>query len=504
MNVQPPQQQQFQPQANGRNTTPSSLSALQLFVASRLPSSVFYGWIVLGGIFCSYVVSSMSVTTFPLINVQIKQQFGWTHEQTTLPPQLMYWWIAFAAPAAGWLLGRFQPRWFFMIGILLLTAALGLYSVVESVWMLSVVYILAGTGTTLTGVVTGVYLLSRWFERKRGIAIGIFLVGSSCGGVIFPQIASYCIRYAGWQTTVLVLAGCAFVIGFLPLLLVRNSPEEIGLLPDGAAAQAAPDEQKDTQQKDTQADRHSERQEDKGQSMPEDALIAAPSRSVSFRTIAHTPSFYLVLYITASVWFCLTALTQHIALYFKDLNLDVQMSANILSLLLACSVIGKALFGWLSDRFDKKNILLLASLSMLAGSTLMRLVAEYTDLLLIPAAVVYGIGFSGCFTMIQLLVAEHYSLSPAYGNVLGVVTMLDTIAGALGIRVLAVLRTSSGDYSSGFLVLIASGVLMVLCVVILRRPNSAQRDYRALRTVAAELRADAANEQASTHQRGVV
>jgi sugar phosphate permease len=402
----------------------------------------------------------MAVTTFPLINVQIKQQFGWTHEQATLPPLLMYLFIGVLAPIAGTLLDKLKTKWLFIYGAIALATALALYPLVNEVWVLALVYFVAGSGTVCTGVVTGVYILSKWFNAKRGMAIGIFLVGSSFGGVVFPQIAGYFIRTAGWQTATLALAGCAFVVGVLPLLLLKNTPQEIGEVPDGAVFRELHTIQPDKQS-------------------INDQTKLQPSTSTpvldSLTAIARTPAFYLVLYITASVWFCLTALTQHLGLYLKDLNCDISLSANVTSVLLACSVAGKALFGWLSDRFDKKNILLLASCSMMLGSVTMRLVVENKDVFLWPAAVVYGIGFSGCFTMIQLLVAEHYSRSAAYGKVLGVVTTIDTVAGALGIRVLASLRTSTGDYKTGFLVLVISGVLMIACVVLLRRPQASMK-----------------------------
>jgi sugar phosphate permease len=414
----------------------------------------YYGWTILACIFCAYACASMAVTTFPLINVQLKQQFGWTHEQATLPPLLMYLFIGIFAPIAGVLLDRLQPKRLYIFGAIMLATALALYHTVDSVWMLSVVYFLAGAGTVCTGVLPGVYILSKWFKVKRGVAIGILLVGSSMGGVVFPQVASTMIRHSGWQAATLVLAVCALVIGVLPLIFLKNTPQEIGEEPDGL---------------------HTSSEE---ASTAPTAFTETAHGGAEFSTlgaIIRTPTFFAVLYVTASVWFCLTALTQHLGLYLKDLQCDIGTSANVTSVLLACSVIGKAMFGYLSDRFDKKTILLVASCSMMLGSVMMRLVAENKDLFLYPAAVVYGVGFSGCFTMIQLLVAEHYSRSAAYGRVLGVVTMLDTVAGALGIRILASLRTSTGDYKTGFVVLVVSGLLMIACVLVLRRPQERVR-----------------------------
>jgi MFS family permease len=139
--------------------------------------------------------------------------------------------------------------------------------------------------------------------------------------------------------------------------------------------------------------------------------------------------------------------------------LDPEQSGKILGLFFTCAMFGKLIFGFLSDYFSKKTIMLLAIVNLLAGAILLKMTATDPSLLKVYA-VCFGIGFSGAFTMIQLLVAELYQ-GRHYGRILGVVTMVDTLAGSAGALGLGVLRKTSGSYLSSFQLMIA------LCVVAL-------------------------------------
>ena len=84
-------------------------------------------------------------------------------------------------------------------------------------------------------------------------------------------------------------------------------------------------------------------------------------------------------------------------------------------------------------------------------------------------AVVFGIGFSGTFTMIQVLVAEFYA-GKAYGKILGIVTMVDTLSGVMGILILGQLRSAQGDYHQALQILLAMSILAAVSVPFLKNP----------------------------------
>ncbi len=415
----------------------------------------FYGWVMLASIFLIYASGTIGVSTLPLVNAQLKDQFGWTHEQITFAPSLLFLMMAIMSPFAGILLDKLRPKRILLLGGFCFIAALLLYSTVTTLWQFALVYIIYSVGSVCTGVIPGIYLISKWFRRHRGIATGIFTVGSSFGGVIFPKYAAYWLTTThSWQTTALALAGVTAAFALLPWAFVRNYPEDLGLYPDG----------------DVEPENQS--QKSKPDDVPSGVSSSKPEiQSNNFSELFGSFTFYLILFITAAVWFCVTPMIQHLAYHMKDLNIDLNTSATIMSILFMCSIVGKLTFGWVSEYGDKKLILLAATLCMAGGSLLVRLTTAGiapVEMLLYAAALVYGIGFSGSFTMVQLLVAEYYSGHAAFGRILGAVAMFDSLAGVTGIYALGRMRTMIGNYDIAFAMLTAMGLCAAVGVLVLK------------------------------------
>lgn len=405
-------------------------------------SKIFYGWYILAAVFVVYMLSSIGVSTLPLLNAQLKTVHGWTHEQVSGPPSLLYFFISFVAFSLGWVLDKIAPKTIMVVGALCMIVCLAAYYFVTDLWQLYAVYALYSVALTCTGIMPAMVLLNRWFADYRGVAVGIFLMGSSLGGAVFPKWAAWMIEQYGWQTAALGLLVACIALILPPLFAIKNSPQQLGLLPDGktvASVQSA------------------------AKALKKDTVT-------SIGQALREPLFYLLLFVTAVMWFCITALVQHLAYYMKDLQVKLSLSGTLLSVFFVCSIFGKVIFGYLSDRFSPKYILLLASASMTLGSLAWQLAATAGIEMLYAAAVIYGIGYSGTFTMIQIVLAAYYE-GPVYGRLLGFFTMADTLAGSLGIYWLGYLRTESGSYASGMQTMAILCALSTVCVLLMRKPE---------------------------------
>jgi MFS family permease len=280
-------------------------------------------------------------------------------------------------------------------------------------------------------------IITHWFVRYRGIAVGILLVGSSIGGAVFNQLAGVLIQSQGWRSGIFILGVVATMFILLPLLsAVRIHPSTMGLIPDGVKMSSG--------------------------DMP---LHQIEQAEITYSDLFSNRIFYLMVFVTGAMWFCIVGVIQHQALFFKDLNTAVA-SKDVLSVFFLCSMLGKVIFGKLSDNYSKRNIMLLAVINLALGSFVLSIVPSNPDRLLWVYAVVFGIGFSGTFTMIQLLIAEYYH-GKTYGKVLGLFTMVDTLSAVLGIMMLGIIRTKMGSYQSGFWVLLAICITAAACVLFL-------------------------------------
>ena len=392
-------------------------------------------WIVLSGLFLIYMASNgITLHTLPLLYPELIDSFGWRASEVTLPATVFFLVGAVTSPPAGWLLDRYSPRRIIMTGASLLSLALIGISQVQTLWQLVCVYALLGVGLSLCGLVSNMVVLTGWFERQRGRATGILLMASSLGGVLFPLAVGASLEQNGWRTTML---GVGLATGGLMLAsassLLRDSPNR--------------------------TPNHT----------PSDIPSSPPGAFIgSLGDALRQLNFYKILFLTGSLWFVIIALTQHQSIYLtQEVGVLKTRLPTVFSVFFAFSVVGKLGFGILSEYFRVNRVMAASNMTLaISLIVLARLTADHEVLLYLYAAIA-GVGFSGAFTCVQVLVA-HFYRGPTYGRILAVVVLIDTLCGALGTRIVAVLREWQGDYQSGLIGLMTLTVVAGFMVLTLR------------------------------------
>ena len=403
----------------------------------------FYGWWVLLGLCLIYAgTNGFGINTIsPLFLPAAAKQYNWNVADVQKAPFLMFVIIAVLAPFVGRILDRVSAKRLMLFGGISIALSFLGFQFITTLTGLNIYYMLYSTALAFGGILTSMYILRQWFNKKLGLAIGIFLNASSFGGAVFAPIAGYLIKTEGWRTAMTsmsLIVAVLFVI--IPQFLIKNRPSDVGEYPDGEGIDEAQMSQK------TAALR---------------AGVTLPQALKSFQ-------FYLLLIVTAALWFAFTGFLTNQGFYFKDLGLDPFETGKISSIYLTFAILGKIGFGYLGDRFDKKRILLISIFNFTLGVLILKLSLQNHDLVL-PFAVLYGLGYSGVFTMIQVLVAEYYQ-GPNYGSILGVVVMIDTLAGAGGIISLGQIRKSAGSYDPAFTLMLGLCVAACAAAFFIKKP----------------------------------
>jgi sugar phosphate permease len=288
------------------------------------------------------------------------------------------------------------------------------------------------------GQVPTMLVVTRWFKRYRGVAVGITLMGTSVGGAVFPLVVKPFLATGAWRDALLVLAIICVVMMVIPLvLLIRSRPEDKGLQPDGERLQTE---------------------------------TARPqAEGPTLRQALHTPAFYLLAFATGALWFCINGVIQHQAIFMNtELGVSMSVLPVVVSVLFWSSVAGRLFIGYLGDRADKTLIMLAAVISLIIGLLILRVASAGNSLSLYGYAVVYGIGFSGTFTMIQLVIAEFFA-GKSYGKILGILTMVDVGCGGIAITVIARMQRAFRSYLPVIVILIALCCIVAVVVAILYR-----------------------------------
>jgi sugar phosphate permease len=415
----------------------------------RATTDIYRGWWVLAGLFLIYAASNgILMHTLPLTYPALIDEFGWDQIEVTLPATVFFVVSALASPPIGALLDRYSARLIMSVGAVCMVVGLAGFSLVTELWHLVAVYIVFALSISMCGLVSTMLVLTRWFNRLRGRATGLLLMASSLGASVFPLILGASMKSAGWRYALMQFAVIAAVMTAIPVLfLIRNRPADVGLSIDGRTPPIIP--------------------EDSG-SGPAAALNNGPT----LRQAVSQPRFYLIAFATGAIWFTIISLVQHQSIYLaKDIGIARDLLPSVFSTFFAFSVAGKFGFGWLSDRFDKGNTLSGSVMLLIISLLILRFLDRDNLVSLYAYAAIAGIGFSGAFTTIQLFIASFYA-GHAYGKILAVLTLFDTMAGALGTRVIGEIRAAFGSYTPAIDLMIATCVAGVACIVIVKKIQS--------------------------------
>lgn len=412
---------------------------------------VFYGWWVLGGLFLMYAVSNgISTFTLPIFYSSFVDEYGWSYREVTQPAAIKFLFAAIYNLAVGFLLDRYSPRPIMGAGALIMVAGLVSFLYMDSLWHFTAIYLLIAFGLSMCGLVPSMLTASRWFTKYRGRAVGILLMASSLGGAVLPKIIQTPMAEGDWRTAMMILAGIGFAGMFLPVLWpVRGRPEDMDTTPDGLPAEEA---------------------QAQGTADKQTGIFGGAPLS----EVARMPVFYYLLIATGVLWFCITGVTQHHALFLeKDAGYNRSDVIDVVFVFFLCAIIGKVAFGWLSDHVNRLLVMFLAAANLGIGLIILRLVDGESVTMTYAYAVVFGIGFSGTFTMIQLTIAELFA-GPTYGRILGVYVAVDTISASAGIFTLGTMRDALGSYYRSFDLMVGLVAVALVCVWLIKKAADAR------------------------------
>ena len=357
------------------------------------------------------------------------QQFGWTRAQVTSGNALSKMVVGpVFGFIAGWVIDRFGPRRVMMAGILMAGGALIGLGWVSSLATFYLFYFLNALGYVCGGPLPNQVLVSRWFDKSRGKAMGFAYLGIGVGGATVPWISHTLVQYFGWQAA-LRLLGLLIVLVSLPLaFLVKEAPSQ------------------------AVTDRKAEPAEVQG----------------AFKTIA----FYLLTVGSMCSIAAVSGTQQNLKLFLSlDRHYTQSDTARVLSLVLSFSIVGRLLMGWLADRFSKKYVMLLTYLLVVAGIPFLFL--GETRFALYGSAAVFGVGLGGDYMIIPLMTAEIFGVQ-VLGRLLGVILTAGGVAEAVSPWLTSRLRDETGNYSESCFLLVGVALLGALAVLGLpeRKPSA--------------------------------
>ena len=315
-------------------------------------------------------------------------------------------------------------------GLLILSACFWKYGQAESLNQMYIIHIFMGFVLCISGMIVNVILISRWFNKSRGLAIGILLAGTSTGNGLFPQFNTLLLSLGDWREVMTWLSLVPLILIPFLLMVVKNGPEDLQKTENEVS------------------DNNFNESNQKGGFTLQQAL--------------KSKNFWLLSLMAFCTFYSILAVMGHVFLLLREENYVPQVAATGVSLIFFGGFIGKIISGELAEKFGRKIILLTGVGVMFFGSLFIVFALIYKNPVFVWIGLaLYGTGWGGLYTLIQLLTADLFGLI-ALGKIMGVINILDTFGGGLGPFFTGYLYDQTQGYLTPFILI---SVLLVIAFV---------------------------------------
>lgn len=373
----------------------------------------FWGWkVASAAAVVLFFSGGFGLYGFSVFVKPLQRAFGWSSLDVAGAGALSTVVFGLAGPFVAWGLKRFGARSVVVGSCLLAGAAFSCMAALNGLPMLYTAAFFSGLAIAGCGPAPMQILLSHWFIRRRGQALGLASLGLGLGGFAAPPIIDALIRSVGWRTT--------FALGVLPMWLaaapvawiwIRTSPAELGQSPDGLT------------------------------------LPRGPANGLTLREALRTSAFWSLFAVQALFMFGTCAVGVHIVPMLLERGNSEPSAAWCWGAAVGVSAAARLAGGWTADRWKALDLMTGA-----CGCLILALAALYYDL---PVAfsLLYGLGMGSGVVLIPLLTARRFGLAH-HGAILGLVMCGFAPGAVLGPVSVGWLRDQAGRYDGGLMLLI--------------------------------------------------
>lgn len=394
---------------------------------------IFYGWwvvlVCVLGSACG--IGPVVVYTFGIFVKPLAAEFHASRGSIALAISLIDLMVSFSASTAGRLVDRHGARLVIVVSHLLVISCLAGISLLKPpLWHFYVVFALIGLLGVATTPVTYSRVVANWFDRRRGIALGIAASGVGIGTFITLPLAQMLIERSGWRMAYLGIAAFCLVVAVPAVwFFLRAQPQEMGLMPDNAAPIAA------------------------------GTVMSADTSGITVRQALRTFNFWLLAGIFFVLAACVTGANANIAPLLTDSGVSGSSAAFTASLFGVAIIIGRIGNGYLVDRFFGPHVMaaVLAGAAIAVAILGSRLAVHFAA----PATVLLGLAAGAEGDLMPFLVSRYFgmrSMAEIYGCIFGAFTL----GNATGRYFMAAVFDARGSYRAplgiAFVALVMGGL----------------------------------------------
>lgn len=397
--------------------------------ASIIP--FYYGWLVLAAsAVAEMLVQGATSYAAGLFVLPLQAEFHLSRADASSPVLILFLGAALVSPFVGKFLDRYPIRLVVTLCALIFSGAFLIIAAAESLWLMAAMLFLpAAIGLMGLGPLNTALLASRWFYRRRGLALGIAAVATSGGGFVVVPLLSRAIQEHGWRLALTYEAiAMAVIIIVLAILVLRDNPGSMGL------------------------DGHAENRGRKEAATLRAASSKDASRPFLWRDFLTKRAFWIPSMVLAMTSGTAQALVVTLVPYAISLRVTPASAAILISAFSIAAAITKVAAGVLADHINQRFLLIVAALFMTLAWLTLSLFASYEALF--ASACLGGIALGCALPTTAGLIAASFG-ADKFGAVMGWTYAFIAGFAIAATRIIGTLYDIFGGYHVAFLAFFA-------------------------------------------------
>jgi MFS family permease len=408
---------------------------------------IFYGYYLVAATFAFMLICiGCGSYAFSLFVRPLEASFGWGRGQVMLGFTIFFLTMGVTSPVVGRFVDRYGARTVIPVGAAVMGLGFVIVSQMSQLFVFYLGYVLVGAGASGMGQVPSSAIISNWFKKRRGTAIGLMAAGIGAGGFVMAPVVGYVITQFGWRTAYFSMAVIIWVVSIpLALLFVRTKPSEMGLYPDGASKPPA--------------------------ELAETSEVLNPP-GFTLKQAMRTPTFWFIFASFLFGCFGGMGLTQSPVPFFEDIGYSTQTAAAALGASGVASAVGKVTFGWLCDRMQPKHAWAIG-LALQAGAALVLLsISGDSSLGLIWMwAALLGLGAGAWLPTLSMLGSTNFGLL-AYGAIFGALNLAQSAGAAIGPFFAGLVYDATDTYHWVFVTFALMYAVAIPAILLVKKPSA--------------------------------
>ena len=412
-------------------------------------TKIFYGWwVVFAGVFLLTFMSLCVFRGMGVVLVVLQDNFKWSRTQISIGSLLSRVEGAALGPVEGILIDKIGGRMMILIGFSVMAIGFVLFSRINNLWNFYVTFIIITLGSGIGGWLAVISILNNWFVKNRSKAMAAAMSGIYVSGFFLPL-------YAIAMTT--SFRGTTFALGILLLVvavpcakLIRNKPEDLGLLPDGENAKVLQENKKD----------------------PVVSKVDDVAEEFTAKQALRTSAFWFLTFAHICSTVSITTLSLHLTPRLTDMGLDLTVASSIETLYSAVALPSLFISGWLGDRFSKK--FLIGIFLFIQGVAVIILALANGLPMAILFAVLYGIAFGGRTPLMTAIRGDYFGRR-SFATIMGWSMLPNGILMSIAPVWAGWMFDNHGSYMIPFFVYGIANLVGVVAMLFVRRPTQLEK-----------------------------